>query len=80
MKSLTHALELLLQLSLVLAVSDTEVVIGVSGLINAERGSCRPDSHDGGRSLRPRRLPDFLDGHHVRWEKFSGDRKVLLRE
>lgn len=77
---LTHALELLLQLGLVLAVGDTKVVIGVRALLDAERGGRRPDGHDRGRSLGPRRLPDFLDGHHVCRKEFSGGRIVFVRE
>lgn len=77
---LTHALELLLQLGLVLAVGDAEVVIGVRALLDAERGGRRPDGHDRGRSLGPHRLPDFLDGHHVPRKEFSGGRIVFVRE
>ena len=62
--ALTHALELLLELSLVLAVCDTEVVVRICALLHAVGRSGGSDGHDRGRALRPLSLADFLDGHH----------------
>ena len=67
--NLTHALELLFQLCLVLAIGNTEVVIRIRALINAVRRGRRSDRHDRSRSLGPLCPSNFLDGHHF-WEDF----------
>lgn len=62
--ALTHALELLFELCLVLAVCDTEVVVRICALLDAVGRSGGSNGHDRGRALSPLSLADFLDGHH----------------
>lgn len=63
-EDLTHALELLLELRLVLAVGDPKVVIRICALVHCVGGSGRSDGHDGGRALSPLGLPDGFNVHH----------------
>lgn len=84
-RKLTHALELLFELGLVLAVGDPEVVIRVSTLVDAVGRSRGPDGHDRGRALGSLALADFLDGHHS-WAvrspspEHKGKKKVGFRK
>jgi hypothetical protein len=60
-EALTHALELLLQLSHMLTFSDTEVVIGIIILINTVRRCGSTYCQYGSRALRTLCLSDFLN-------------------
>lgn len=64
--ALTHALEFLLQISLVLAIGNPKVVIGILSLVNAVSRSGRPDGQDRRRALCPLGLSEFLHGHTTR--------------
>lgn len=63
-EDLTHALELLLELRLVLAVGDPKVVVRIRALVHCVGGRGRSDGHDGGWALSPLGLPDGFNVHH----------------
>jgi hypothetical protein len=63
--SLTHSLEFFFKLRLMLTVCDAKIIVRIRALINTVwRGWCSY-GHDGGRTLRPLRLPNFINGHHI---------------
>lgn len=61
---LTHALELLFELGLVLAVGDPKVVIRVLALVHRVGGRGGSNGHDCGGPLGPLGLADGFDVHH----------------
>ena len=61
---LTHALEFLFELSLVLAIGDAEVVVRVSALVYTIGRSSSSNSHDCGRTLGPLKFAYFINSHH----------------
>lgn len=61
---LTHALEFLFELSLVLAIGDAEVVVRVSALVYTIGRSSSSNSHDCGRTLSPLKFAYFINSHH----------------
>ena len=66
---LTHALELLLELGLVLAVGDPKVVVRVLALVHCVGGSGGSDGHDRGGALGPLGLADGFDVHHFTYHR-----------
>lgn len=58
----THAFELVLEVSHVIAVGYAEVVVRIIRLWDEVGRSGGADGEHGGRTLRPLRLSDFMDG------------------
>lgn len=69
---LTHSLELLFELNLMLAVRDAEVIVRVRALIHTIRRGGGADGHHGGRALRALGIADFADGHHFQRKEGGG--------
>ena len=61
----THAFELVLELSHVIAVGEAEVVVRIISLRDAVGGSGSADGEHGGRTLGPLRLSDFVYRGHI---------------
>ena len=62
----THALDFLFEMSQVIAVGNTEVVIWIIGLGNAVGRSGGADGEDGGgAAVRALGVVDFVDFNHV---------------
>jgi len=65
MRELTHALEFLFELGHVLAVGDSEVVIGICALINTVLWGCSSNGKDGCWAFCPLSLADLGYTHHL---------------
>lgn len=74
-RRLTHALEFLFQLSLVVTICDTEIVIRVRALIHTIRWSRRADRQHGGRAFGALCLTNFLHCHHFFKASTKGEKK-----